>query len=85
MEILEVQLKQKIIEALTVEEITADEIAPDAPLFGDGLGLVSIDALERTLLLEKHYGIRLANPAEAKPIFYSVATLADFIRKNRPQ
>ena len=34
---------------------------------------------------EKHYGIRLANPAEAKPIFYSVATLADFIRKNRPQ
>ena len=44
-----------------------------------------IDALEITLLLEKHYGIRLANPAEAKPIFYSVATLADFIRKNRPQ
>ena len=40
---------------------------------------------EITLLLEKHYGIRLANPAEAKPIFYSVATLADFIRKNRPQ
>ena len=42
-------------------------------------------ACKITLLLEKHYGIRLANPAEAKPIFYSVATLADFIRKNRPQ
>lgn len=85
MEDLELQLKQQIIEALNLEEITADEIATDAPLFGDGLGLDSIDALEITLLLEKHYGIRLANPAEAKPIFYSVATLADFIRKNRPQ
>ncbi|MCQ5082015.1 phosphopantetheine-binding protein [Alistipes onderdonkii] len=85
MEDLELQLKQQIIEALNLEEITADEIATDAPLFGDGLGLDSIDALEITLLLEKHYGIRLANPAQAKPIFYSVATLADFIRKNRPQ
>ena len=85
MEDLELQLKQQIIEALNLEEITADEIATDAPLFGDGLGLDSIDALEITLLLEKHYGIRLANPAQAKPIFYSVATLADYIRKNRPQ
>ena len=59
------------------------EIATEAPLFGEGLGLDSIDALEITLLLEKHYGIRLANPAEAKPIFHSVATLADYIRKNR--
>lgn len=83
MEDLELQLKQQIIEALNLEEIT--EIDTDAPLFGDGLGLDSIDALEITLLLEKHYGIRLANPAEAKPIFYSVATLADYIRKNRAQ
>ena len=73
MENLELQLKQQIIEALNLEEITAEE----------GLGLDSIDALEITLLLEKHYGIRLANPAEAKPIFHSVATLADYIRKNR--
>ena len=82
MENLELQLKQQIIEALNLEEITAEEIATDAPLFGEGLGLDSIDALEITLLLEKHYGIRLANP-EAKPIFHSVATLADYIRKNR--
>ena len=74
---------QQIIEALNLEEINAEEIATDAPLFGEGLGLDSIDALEITLLLEKHYGIRLANPAEAKPIFHSVATLADYIRKNR--
>ena len=80
MENLEMQLKQQIIEALNLEEITAEEIATDAPLFGEGLGLDSIDALEITLLLEKHYGIRLA---KAKPIFHSVATLADYIRKNR--
>ena len=49
------------------------------------LGIKGLTEQEITLLLEKHYGIRLANPAEAKPIFYSVATLADFIRKNRPQ
>ena len=83
MENLELQLKQQIIEALNLEEITAEEIATDAPLFGEGLGLDSIAALEITLLLEKHYGIRLATPAEAKPIFPSVATLADYIRKNR--
>ena len=91
MENLELQLKQQIIEALNLEEITAEEIATDAPLFGEGLGLDSIDALEITLLLEKHYGritddlTRLPEPAvpEAKPIFHSVATLADYIRKNR--
>ena len=54
MENLELQLKQQIIEALNLEEITAEEIATDAPLFGEGLGLDSIDALEITLLLEKH-------------------------------
>ena len=53
MENLELQLKQQIIEALNLEEITAEEIATDAPLFGEGLGLDSIDALEITLLLEK--------------------------------
>ena len=58
MENLEMQLKQQIIEALNLEEITAEEIATDAPLFGEGLGLDSIDALEITLLLEKHYGDR---------------------------
>ena len=64
MENLEMQLKQQIIEALNLEEITAEEIATDAPLFGEGLGLDSIDALEITLLLEKHYGIRLAGRSQ---------------------
>ena len=83
MEELILKLKQQLIEALNLEEITPEEIATDAPLFGEGLGLDSIDALEIILIPEKQYGIRLENPAEAKPIFYSVRTLAEFIEKNR--
>jgi len=52
-------------------------------LFGDGLGLDSIDALEIILILEKNYGIRLENTAEAKPHFYSVKTLAEYILANQ--
>ena len=77
------QLKQQIIEALNLEDLTVNDIADDAPLFGDGLGLDSIDALELIVLLERNYGIRLTDPAEGKKIFASVATMADYIEKNR--
>lgn len=77
------QLKEQIIESLNLEEITPDEIDAEAPLFGDGLGLDSIDALEIILILEKNYGIRLENTAEAKPHFYSVKTLAEYIIANQ--
>lgn len=78
------ELKEALIESLNLEDITPDEIDNEAPLFGDeGLGLDSIDALEIILILERNYGIRIANPAEGKSIFYSVCTLADFITANR--
>ena len=78
------ELKEALIESLDLEDITPDEIDNEAPLFGDeGLGLDSIDALEIILILERNYGIRIANPAEGKSIFYSVRTLADFITANR--
>lgn len=83
MEELIIELKKKIIEALNLEEMTPEEIEDDAPLFGEGLGLDSIDALELIVLLEKNYGIKLANPAEGKAIFKSVATMADYVSKNR--
>lgn len=83
MEELILNLKRQLIEALNLEEVAPEDIDTDAPLFGEGLGLDSIDALEIILILEKQYGIRLENPAEAKPIFYSVRTLAEFIEKNR--
>jgi acyl carrier protein len=84
MEELILKLKEQIIEALNLEEMTPDDIDTDAPLFGeDGLGLDSIDALELIVLIEKNYGIKLSNPAEGKAIFKSVATIADFVSKNK--
>jgi acyl carrier protein len=76
-------LKAQIIEQLNLEDLTVDDIQDDAPLFGDGLGLDSIDALEFIVLLEQHYGIKLADPSEGKDVFTSVNSLADFIEKNR--
>lgn len=76
-------LKLQIIEALNLEEMTPDDIDASAPLFGEGLGLDSIDALELIVLLEKHYGIRLANPSEGKAILSSVSSIADYVSKNR--
>ncbi len=83
MEQLIKELKEHLIEELNLEEITVEEIDTDAPLFGDGLGLDSIDALEIILILEKYYGVKLANSAEAKPVFHSVRTLAEYIMQNR--
>ena len=81
MENLESKLKAQLIEALNLEDMTPEDIDTEAPLFGDeGLGLDSIDALEIILLLDKEYGIKLVNPAEGKKVFYSVRTMADYIR-----
>ncbi len=76
-------LKLQIIEALNLEDIMPADIDNDAPLFGDGLGLDSIDALELILILERNYGIKIENPADARPIFKSIRTLAEFIESNR--
>ena len=73
------QLKKQIIEALNLEDMTAEDIDAQAPLFGEGLGLDSIDALELIVLLEREYGIKLSNPAEGKQIFKSIASIADYV------
>lgn len=83
MDELKRQLKQQIIEALSLEEINPEDIVDSEPLFGEGLGLDSIDALELIVLMEKNYGIRLNNPAEGKAIFASLDTMADYIAQHR--
>lgn len=83
MEALIQELKERIIKVLNLEEITPDDIDANAPLFGEGLGLDSIDALELIVLMEKYYGIRLATSSEAKPIFKSLATMAEYIAEHR--
>ncbi len=80
---LKQELKQALIEALNLEDMTVADISNGEPLFGDGLGLDSIDALEIILILERNYGIRIANPEEAKGIFYSIDTLSDYVAQNR--
>lgn len=83
METLKQELKEKIIDALNLEDLTPQDIEDDAPIFMEGLGLDSIDALELMLLMEKNYGIRLASPAEGKQIFKSINTMAEYIQANR--
>lgn len=78
------ELKAQIIEQLNLEDLTPADIQNNKPLFGDdGIGLDSIDALEFVVLLDSHYGIKIADPSEAKEIFTSIDTLSDYIEKNR--
>jgi len=77
------KLKEQIIDALNLEDLTPADIDNDAPLFGEGLGLDSIDALELIVLMEKYYGIKLSNPAEGKEIFKSVNCMASYIDAHR--
>jgi Acyl carrier protein len=85
MEQLIEQLKKQLIEELNLEEMTPEDIDPDAPLFGEGLGLDSIDALEIILILDKNYGVKIKNPSESevKEIFKSVRSLAEYITAQR--
>ena len=77
------KLKQEIIEVLNLEDLTPADIDADAPLFGEGLGLDSIDALELIVLLERNYGIKLKDAAEGKEVFKSVSVMADYIAPHR--
>lgn len=83
MEELIVELKKQIIEVLNLEDVKPENIDNDAPLFGEGLGLDSIDALELIVLMEKNYGIKIKDPSAGKEIFKSVNTMAEYISKNR--
>jgi acyl carrier protein len=83
MEDLKLELKTKIIEALNLEDIELTDINDDDPLFGDGLGLDSIDALELIVLMDKDYGIKLTDPKEGKTIFQSINTMAAYISEHR--
>jgi len=81
---LENQIKTLIIESLELEDMSIEEIETEEALFGDGLGLDSIDALELGLALKKKFDIKLeASSEDSKKHFYSVASLAAFVREQR--
>lgn len=78
------ELKTLLIEGLHLEDIEADEIDVEEPLFGDGLGLDSIDALEIAVLLDRQYGVKITSEDDKnREIFASLTALAAFIAENR--
>ena len=83
MDELILELKNEIIKVLNLEDVKPENITDDEMLFGEGLGLDSIDALELIVLLEKNYGIKLKDPSQGKEIFKSVRTMAEYIQANR--
>ncbi|AGQ29575.1 phosphopantetheine-binding protein [Serratia liquefaciens] len=86
MNLLSTEIKQLIIDTLNLEGMTPEEIDAEAPLFGDGLGLDSIDALELGLALKNRYGVVLsAESQDMRQHFYSVETLAEFVSAQRSQ
>ena len=85
MEELISDLKRQIVEHLHIEDLQPESIDSDAPLFVEGLGLDSIDAVELVVMLENRYGIRLTEMETAKAAFASVRKLAGFVTEHRPQ
>ncbi len=80
MEDLILKLKEQIIEELDLEDMKPEEIITEEPLFGEGLGLDSIDALSLVVLLEKEYGIQVVDPEQGLAVLYSIRTIADHIQ-----
>jgi len=83
MEELKHALKKMIVEELKIPDIQADEIGDDEPLFGEGLGLDSLDAVELVVLIQKDFGVQIEDMEEGKKAFASINSLAQYITENR--
>lgn len=80
---LKEQLKKQIIEFLNLKSVKPGDIKDDQPLFGEGLGLDSIDSIELIVLLNREYGIVIEDPKEGRKILTDLNTMADYIEKHR--
>jgi acyl carrier protein len=77
------RLKTSIIERLNLEGMTPDQLDSAAPLFGEGLGLDSIDSIELIVMLDREYGIKINDPKEGRAIFQSIQTMAEYVHQHR--
>ncbi len=77
------QVKQLIIDSLRIEEMTTEDIETDSPLFGEGLGLDSIDALQLVVAMEKDFGVIVPDAETGAVVFQSVRSMAQYIAENR--
>ncbi len=78
-------LKEILVRDLSLEDVTPGDIRDDEPLFGEGLGLDSLDAVEIVVLLQRNFGLEVKNMDQGREIFRSVSTLADFVYDNRKE
>ena len=83
MEDLKTVLKSQIIEELNLEGITPDDIKSSDPLFGEGLGLDSIDALELVVIMENNHGVKITDESVGREVLYSIDTMAAYIEENK--
>ena len=83
MQDLKYELKKQIIEELNLEDIKPEDIQDDAPLFMEGLGLDSIDALELVVLLEKYYNVRITDETTGRRVLQSINTMAEYIQEEQ--
>jgi acyl carrier protein len=79
---LKEKLKVQIIQFLNLTDLTPADIKDDEPLFGDGLGLDSIDSLELIVLLKREYGINIQDPKEGRKVLVDINTMATYIEQN---
>ncbi|MBW2738166.1 MAG: acyl carrier protein [Deltaproteobacteria bacterium] len=77
------KLKELLVENLSLEDVNPEEIKDDEILFGEGLGLDSLDAVEIVVLLQRNFGIEVKDMKEGQKIFYSIDTLANYVYKNK--
>ena len=80
---LKLQVKKQIIQFLNLTTVKPEDIGDDEPLFGDGLGLDSIDSIELIVLLSREYGINIQDPKEGRKILTDINTMVTYIEKNR--